>query len=268
MNSNTNKKRKYIDNSFKNSDLSFDTDLCYYTLNQGRKFLHDYTNMSSDPIEIILQYSAIYRKNHKQGYRFFSTKFKTLIKHLLSRSINLNKVSMISIPNRFDIIEIVINLLLFKEIECKINNKPYNILISTGHKTIFREKYQALRISLNETWMLKDTIVDTKDMLITNNNFKVYCTEEFIKNVHFDIIIRSNALRIRGIHYNHFNFKTFTGKVILIDHEIDNRRIEERWRRLINYFQANRIYSNVELISVLKHRGCTRTKYNYQVIDL
>lgn len=256
-------KRKYIDNSGNNynktKDLSFESDLCYYTITQGRKLLYDNTNISSSVIDIILQYSAVYRQDHNQEYKFTSKPLHDdLIQHLLQEPINNNRISIVTMPRRiYGKTEMCINLLIKKEIECKEQNKSCKILvynISSNCRTEFVKRHQALRVSLNEAWMMKDISIQTKEHFFTNNNFKIYfelyCDHPDPRDRNFDLFLVDESFFVGSDFLKkYFTNCVFKKSILTATHDLD-RNILDLSSKIIKSLKSNELKPIIEIISI------------------
>jgi hypothetical protein len=189
--------------------VDFDKDLCYYTLEKGRTFIFNSTTLPSVIVNIVLDYSAIYRDDHMSPYVFtVNDTHKSFLEELVQPRTNENRITCIATDRRGGRSTLLMQYLLYKEIECKESGISFNArVISTGSRSSAARSgsLQKLRSDTKERWMVRDTLHSNPYVLSTRNNFKVsfvVSRDKRFKYRKFDCVITDDYTFVAKLLFN------------------------------------------------------------------
>ena len=249
------KNNKYI-------KLDLENHLCFYTRNHGKELLIQYTNISQDNIDIILQYTDNYREDGRKNECIYKLKYKFVIYYMIQHVIyRINLVTVVKGKNEIENNILAIYTLLqlemsFKKLKFLGSKYKCSILMLTNSMDQFVKDYQKRKYNLKEAWMLKDIFIQSKDELITsNNNFKICFNLDICKPTdEFSIVIINTVL------YNTLklsekleNIIKSAKNIILLDSESKPIRLDlfDQFQTQIHYLYLN-INTTVSSYSDLK----------------
>jgi len=165
------------------SKLNFDTDLCYYTRQLGFDIIYkELNNIPTDIINLMLDYTSIYKSEDELHSDFFKSTFYTFYDTAIHNILNSNK--RIHIVNHLDIngtyIDLTTKMILTKQIECKEQQIDIDMRYycdNTGRIDYVRRMYNSYG-KIYFPWMIRDLSVNKID----------WCTN-IRKNKKYDIVL-------------------------------------------------------------------------------
>lgn len=146
--------------------MDFQRDLCYYTQAMGRHYIICYTDLPYDIINIIAEYTEVYREDHLKPYDF-GIQLSTFQDEAIEMWMKLQKgqISIVGAPRRYGRTTAIAVYLIKKEIECKenkIQSPPLITVLCTSlmSRHYLEYTYRKLKQQLNEPWMLRDEVYE------------------------------------------------------------------------------------------------------------